>query len=87
MIEIVLDSLKKIISDIEAEAFSNINDHFNDCWTELSMKERDPNIPPELIFKNREILEELIVAIQAYQASSIRLERLRQIKSRLLGEK
>lgn len=87
MVEIVLDCLKKIISDIEAEAFNNINERFNDCWKELSKKERDPNILQELLLKNREILEALIVAVQAYQAGSISLERLRQIKSKMLKEK
>jgi hypothetical protein len=87
MIEIVLDNLKKIISDIEAEAFNNINDHFNDCWNELLVKEGDPKIPREVLLKNREIVEELMIAVQAYQAGSISLERLRQVKSRLLGEK
>ncbi|WXG39636.1 MAG: hypothetical protein WED07_02180 [Candidatus Freyarchaeum deiterrae] len=88
MVEIVLDCLKKIVADIDAEVFNNsINDHFNDCWKELSVKERDPNILPELILKNREIIEELMVAVQAYQAGSISLERLRQIKSKLLKDK
>nr|MDO8079517.1 hypothetical protein [Candidatus Freyarchaeota archaeon] len=87
MIEIVLDSLKRLISDTEAKSFKDIDGHFSDCWEEFFTKERDTNIPPDVLLRNREILEELVVAVQAFQAKSIGLERLNRIKSKLLKEK
>ncbi len=87
MVDIILNSLKKLIAEIESGVFTDINGQLNDCWEEFSIKERDTNIPLELLLENRRILEELSVAIQAYQANSISEERLHQIKSKLLKEK
>lgn len=87
MIEIVLGSLRKLISEIETGVFTDINGHLNDCWEEFSLREREAKTPPEVLLKNCKILEELIVAIQAYQAKSISIEKLHLIKSKLLEEK
>lgn len=87
MTDIVLDGLRKLISDIETGVFTGINGYLNECWKEFFRKQEDATVPLEILSKNREILEGLIIAVQAYEARHISEERLHLIKSKLLEEK
>ncbi|MFB0562257.1 MAG: hypothetical protein ACETWM_13720 [Candidatus Lokiarchaeia archaeon] len=86
MKEFILSGLKKLLHEIESGELVDINGYISDCWEELSFREKDTSIPPEVITRNREILEELTVVIREHREKSIGEETLHQIKFKLFGE-
>lgn len=87
MKEIFLSSLKKLLNEIECGEQIDINQHLSDCWNELLLREKDTSIPPEVIAKNKKILEKLTVILHEHKEKPIGEENLHQIKSKLFGEK
>lgn len=87
MKEIFLSSLKKLLNEIECGEQIDINQHLSDCWNELLLREKDTSFPPEVIAKNKKILEKLTVILHEHKEKPIGEENLHQIKSKLFGEK
>ena len=86
MKEILFDSLKKLLTEIEREEPIDINRCLNDCWEELSLREKDASISQKVISSNREILEELMLILHEHKERPISEENLHYIKSKIFGK-
>jgi hypothetical protein len=79
-------SLKKLLNEIEQGELKDINVHLSSCWEELSLIEKDASIPPEVVNRNKKIIEELTVVLREYEGRPISEESLHQIRSKIFGE-
>lgn len=86
MKELILSSLKKLLDEIESGELVDINEHINYCWEELSRREKDTSISPEVIVRNKRVLEELTVIFRKHKEKPISGEVLHKIKSKIFGE-
>jgi hypothetical protein len=86
MEDICLSSLRKLLSEIESGKLINVNERLSDCWEELSLREKDPSIPPEVITRSKEILERLTGMLREYKERPISEENLHEIRSKIFEE-
>ncbi len=86
MKEIFLSSLKKLLNEIEYGELTDINGHLSDCWNELSLREKDATIPPEVISKNKKILEKVTTIFREHKERPISEENLHLIRTTIFGK-
>lgn len=83
----ILSSLKKLLNEIERGELKDINISLSSCWEELSLIEKDAAIPPEVVNRNKKIIEELTGVLREYEGRPISEESLHQIRSKIFGER
>ncbi|GEM_PF-2304200 len=81
---IVFERLKELLSEVEREDPKDLEVKLENCWEECWAKERDSELPPELVSENKRILQEIAIAIETYQAGIIDTKKLQKIKTRLI---
>nr|MDO8081014.1 hypothetical protein [Candidatus Freyarchaeota archaeon] len=86
MEDICLSSLRKLLNEIESGKSIDVNGCLSDCWEELSLREKDPSIPPEVIARSKEILEKLTMMLHEYKERPISEENLHEIRSKIFEE-
>jgi hypothetical protein len=86
MEDICLSSLRKLLNEIESGKPIDVNGCLSDCWEELSLREKDPSIPPEIITRNKEILERLTAMLREYKERPICEKNLHEIRSKIFEE-
>ncbi|WXG42012.1 MAG: hypothetical protein WED07_14835 [Candidatus Freyarchaeum deiterrae] len=86
MEDICLSSLRKLLNEIESGKLIDVNGRLGECWEELSLREKDPSIPPEIITRSKEILEKLTEMLREYKERPINEENLHEIRSKIFEE-
>lgn len=81
---IVFERLKELLSEVEREDPKDLEGKLENCWEECWAKERDSELPPELVSENKRILQEIAIAIETYQAGIIDTKKLQKIKTSLI---
>lgn len=84
--EIFLSSLRKLLNEIESGKLIDVNGCLSDCWEELSLREKDSSISPEVIARSKEILDKLTAMIHEYRERPISEENLHEIRSKIFEE-
>ncbi|MHA1580685.1 MAG: hypothetical protein ACTSUQ_13805 [Candidatus Freyarchaeota archaeon] len=86
MAEPVLDSLKKLVSQVSEGVTNDVRKRLELCWKEFYQIEKDPDIPMEVYQKTRTVIEEITVALEAYEAGAITVKEFNRIKTKILEE-
>lgn len=86
MEDICISSLRKLLNEIESGKLIEVNGCLSDCWEELSLREKDPAISPEVIARSKEILEKLTVMLREYKERPISEENLHEIRPKIFEE-
>ncbi|MEM2959204.1 MAG: hypothetical protein QW261_12980 [Candidatus Jordarchaeaceae archaeon] len=81
---IIFERLKELLSEVERKDPRDLEAKLESCWEECWVKERDSELPPELILENKRILQEIAIAIETYQAGIIDTKKLQKIKTSLI---
>lgn len=84
MREIVLESLRNLIAEIETGTPEGVEEKIESCWRELWEKESGSRFSHETLEENQKILTEITVAAEAFLSSYIDMDKLRAIIRKIL---
>ncbi len=86
MTKTVFENLRELISRVEEEKTNDIHKCLELCWQEFYIIEKDPEVPSEVYQKTRKLLEEITVALEAYEAGAITVIEFNRIKMKVFEE-
>lgn len=82
----VFENLRELISRMDEEKTNDVHKCLELCWKEFYIIEKDPDIPSEIFQKTRKLLEEITVALEAYEAGAITVKEFNRIKMKVFEE-
>ena len=82
----VLDSLKELVSQLGEGVTNDVHRRLELCWKKFYQIEKDPDVPMEVYQKTRTVLEEITVALEAFEAGAITVKEFNRIKTKILEE-
>lgn len=82
----VFENLRELVSELNEEKTKDIHKCLELCWKEFYIIEKDPDVPSEIYQKTRKLLEEITVALEAYEAGAITVREFNRIKMKVFEE-
>ncbi|MEM3563987.1 MAG: hypothetical protein QXS27_03490 [Candidatus Jordarchaeaceae archaeon] len=82
----LFQNLSELLNRIDEGKTKDIHECLERCWKEFYMLEKNPEIPSEDFQKMRKLLEEITVAIEAYEVGAITVKEFNRIKIKVFEE-
>ncbi len=76
----LFQNLSELLNRIDEGKIEDVHKCLERCWKEFYILEKNPEIPSEDFQKMRKLLEEITVAIEAYEAGAITVKEFNRIK-------
>ncbi|MGQ9720547.1 MAG: hypothetical protein ACUVXA_04400 [Candidatus Jordarchaeum sp.] len=86
MTKTVFQNLRELVNSMDEGKTKDIHKCLERCWKEFYIIEKDPDIPSEVFQKTRKLLEEITVAIEAYEVGAITVKEFNRIKVKVFEE-